>query len=95
MATAADLAPAVEAALDRNARSTYSHVEVRRHSNADLGPSREYNIDLAPKVRFDAKYLVTQSLPLLRCWFMYTETVNVYVGFLLTLLMLWVVLGLF
>lgn len=73
----------MEAALERNACSTYSHVEVRRHSNADLGPSREYNIDLAPKVRYDAKYVITQSLPLLRYLVMCTETVTIYVGLLL------------
>ena len=42
--------PAVEVSVPSVDNSHYTHVEVEKTGNADLGASREYNIDLAPKV---------------------------------------------
>ena len=42
--------PAVEVRVPSVDSSLYTHVEVEQTGNADLGASRDYNIDLAPKV---------------------------------------------
>jgi len=44
-------APSGEEELAAGGSSIYSHVEVERRPGADLGASRAYSVDLAPKAR--------------------------------------------
>ncbi|KAK9838555.1 hypothetical protein WJX81_007100 [Elliptochloris bilobata] len=54
----ASSATKVEVALSGDDSSLYTDVEVERDSRADLGPLRDYNIDLAPKALYCADPLI-------------------------------------
>ena len=54
--------PAVEVSVPSADSSLYTHVEVEKTEKADLGASREYNIDLAPKVWHSLPYPHASSM---------------------------------